>query len=187
MPYTVDTTTSQTFDTSGDMEEGFDPGEFAVEFFSGTGSEHDKVVSHVGSSTFTATQDGDGQLASGEFRLLLDLQQCTFTFVARASLEVSNGQPGTFTVTLGAVQGAGPHSLTAFTDRLSGSQSFPAHSDNWAVTHADEDAYIVGGLGSSWFLNPDLEDEGGTAQVTWDFEPDPPLTSATARPDSEKQ
>jgi hypothetical protein len=52
--------------------------------------------------------------------------------------------------------------------------------ENWAIENPDEDAYIVGGLGGSWFLNPDSEHEGGTAQVSWEFEPDPPFPSVTA-------
>ena len=73
----------------------------------------------------------------------------------------------------------GTHSLTAFSDRLSGSASFPAHSHDWPFTHSD-DGYIGGGLGANWFNVPGLEDSAGSAQITWDFQPDPPLSSPAA-------
>ena len=109
-----------------------------MEFFSGTGSEHDKVVSHVGSARSPRRRMETGN-SSREIPPAAR-SAAVHVHIRRAGpMQVSNGQPGTFTASLGSVQGAGPHSLTAFTDRLSGSQSFPAHSDNWAVTHTDED------------------------------------------------
>jgi hypothetical protein len=79
----------------------------------------------------------------------------------------------------------GPHSLTAFTDRLSGSASFPAHSLSWKLTHLDgPDGYIVGGLGAEWFFVSVEEPDAGSAQITWEFQPDPPLANlAVTTPD----
>jgi hypothetical protein len=178
---TRDYTTSQSFDMSGDLVRGNMPaGEFKTETFTGSGSEHDEVQSHVGSQDlFPNTQDGSGALTSdGGLRLSIDIQKCTFTFVAHAGLVVVNNYDTDhpFATFLGSARGTGTHSLTAFTDRLSGSASFPAHSVDWNFTHLDGDAYIVGGLGSGWFDVAGGEDSAGSAQITWEFEPDPPIT-----------
>ena len=67
---------------------------------------------------------------------------------------------------------------------MSGTASFPAHSLDWHLTHFDGDGYIVGGLGANWFFVSGMEDTAGSAQITWEFEPDPPITSpAVTTPD----
>ena len=140
-----------------------------------------------GQDLFPNTQDGAGGLAHDTgLGLSIDLQKCTFTFAARATIEVINNYDTTtpFVDLVGIARALGTHSLTAFTDRLSGSASFPAHSVDWNLTHFDGDAYIVGGLGGGWFNVSGLENAAGSAQITWDFQPDPPLPSpAVTTPD----
>jgi len=175
--------TSQQFDFSGEIatDEYQPPGQFTPSgFLTGTASEHDKVVSTVNGNDFTSTQDGDGPIQSASIVLTMDLEQCTFTFLASTLLEVSNGQPGTFFAILGTIHAGGPHSLTGFTDKIAGGASFPAHSADYVFANPDKDSYEVGGLGSSWFYEPNGELNGGNAQVSWTFEPDPPIESAKA-------
>ena len=178
--YERDTTTSQIFDLSAELGSYMSP-QFSGSA-TGTGSEHDKSVSYVGSSTFTSTQDGDGPAESSEILLTLDLQACTFTFFASGQLEVNNGS-GTFTSSVGSVTGGAARSLESFTDKISGSGDFAAHSEDWVSLNQDQDSYEVGGLGSTWFNSPDDESTGGTASITWEFDPDPPIqTSGAAVP-----
>ncbi len=178
---------NQSFEVSGNLSLFLAPGDFRATSVTGSGSEHDEVVSHLATPTFPETQDGDGGLTHDSGLLLsIDLQKCTFTFVAQATIEVLRSfNPTPFVDLVGNAWALGPHSLTAFTDRLSGSESFPAHSLDWKLTHLDgPDGYIVGGLGAEWFFVPGEEPDAGSAQIAWDFQPDPPLPSpAVTTPD----
>ena len=174
---------NQSFEVSGDLPLFLAPGDFRAAVVTGSGSEHDEIVPHLATPTFPTTQDGDGGLTQDSgLALSIDLQKCTFTFVAQATIEVLRSfYPTPFVDLVGNAWALGPHSLTAFTDRLSGTASFPAHSLDWKLTHLDgPDGYIVGGLGAEWFFVPGPEVSPGSAQITWDFQPDPPILSPTA-------
>ncbi len=181
-----DFTTSQKFDISAEITHtDFSlPGVFSPsnENPTGTASEHDKIVG----STFTSTQDGDGPVQDPEIILTMDLKECTFTFVAYGGVEVSNGAPGTFVSQIGEAHAANNRSLTDVVDKISGGMSFPAHSGDWVAAHPDQEAYEVDGLGGWWFnpAFPNSENDAGSAQINWTFEPDPPLPNpAVTKPD----
>ncbi|HEY7111620.1 MAG TPA: S-layer homology domain-containing protein [Thermoanaerobaculia bacterium] len=184
---TRDYTISDSFEISADLQEVL-KGEFRAASFTGSGSEHDEVASHDESQVFFPnTQDGGGPLTEESgLGLSIDLQNCTFTFAAKGSIEVVNNFdpnfPETFHDLVGIARGTGTHSLSDFTDKLSGSATVPAHSLDWQFTNPDSDGYIVGGLGANWFfVSP--EDSGGSAQISWEFTPDPPVAAQTAKPD----
>ncbi len=178
---------NQSFEISGDLSLVLAPGDFRAALVTGSGSVHDEIVSHLATPTFPDNVDGDGGLAQDSGLLLsIDLQKCTFTFVAQATIEVVRSyEPMPYVDVVGNAWALGTHSLTGFTDRLSGSASFPAHSLSWKLTHLDgPDGYIVGGLGAEWFFVSGEEPDAGSAQITWDFQPDPPLPSpAVTTPD----
>jgi hypothetical protein len=179
--YEVDFTLSQKFDISGELgTNGYDLNFFSLnDNASGTGTEHDKVVSHVGSTTSTSTQDGDGAIDGASITMTMDFEKCTFTFNTSVELEVNNGY-GTFSAHIGGVYANATRSLTGFTDKISGGMSFPAHSYDWIYANPDQDAYEVAGLGSTWFSSPADESDAGTASITWEFDPDPPLPPLSA-------
>ena len=50
---------------------------------------HDEIVRHLATPTFPDNVDGDGGLTQDSgLPLSIDLQKCTFTFVAQATIEV---------------------------------------------------------------------------------------------------
>ena len=60
---------------------------------------------------------------------------------------------------------------------ISGSKSFPAHSEVWGITHFEESFYVSGGYGYLIWTNPANEDNMGAAQVSYTFTVEIPESS----------
>ena len=180
--YELDFSWIQKFDISGELgTNGFDLNFFSLDDNpTGTGTEHDKIVSHTSSGTVTSTQDGDGAIDIGSsITMTMDFEKCTYTFNTSAMLQVDNGS-GTFVAHIGGIYANAARSLTGFTDKISGGMAFPAHSYDWIYANPGQDAYEVAGLASLLFGSPDQESAAGTGSITWEFDPDPPLPSSSA-------
>ncbi|MGE5278480.1 MAG: hypothetical protein ACM3SU_15910, partial [Acidobacteriota bacterium] len=101
--------------------------------------------------------------------LTVDLEKCTCFFVG-ASFVDTTITPGDIKGirSAGRATGAGI-SVKDFADVISGSKSFPGHTEIWGAQHFEESWYEAGGYGYLLFADPANDGNLGAANVTYSF------------------
>jgi hypothetical protein len=133
----------------------------------GTAELHDSIEY----ATYTSFLDGSGSpYGNSGIGLTVDLEKCTCMFAGAAFLP-NKVTPGDFAGpdAAGTAYGAGI-SVKDFADTISGSKSFPAHSEIWGAGHFDESYFLSGGYGFHLWADPANEDNMGAASVTYSFD-----------------